>query len=356
MLISSLAIIICLICVIGIHEIGHALAAKIFGVKIRSISLGFGKTLFKFKCSRDYSVDIKALPIGGCVHLFNTRVIPVTPDKEQFCFDNKPIWVRIIILLSGSIANVVLAFIALMFMFIIGFKQMPAVIDTVITGSRAELVGLKDGDRITKVAGKDAQYWRDVGMQFIMHVGQKNVPIVACSQLNICHSFSLDLDLWNRDSKNFSMYDAIGFKPRVGKQYVVFTPGSSFLKSIMQAYSSLLGLFAFFFVILKQIFLGAIPFAALLGPFKFFEAVIDSFMQGFATFLYFMGNFSLAMGVANLLPIPGLDGGSVIYALIEKVRGKPISIALEVLIYRLIFIAFAIFIVKLIVNDMHYYF
>ncbi|MDF1756824.1 MAG: site-2 protease family protein [Legionellaceae bacterium] len=356
-LISTLAIIICLICVVGIHELGHVIAAKLFGVKINSVSLGFGKAIYSWKHRSGCKINIGVWPVGGCVHLLNNRVSQAPDELQEYCFDKKPIWVRTIILLSGSLANIIMAFIALVFMLMLGFKQLPSIVETVTPESHAAISGIKPLDRISSVAGHKTAYWRDVSMQLIMHVGQKKVPITTCSNTNNCKNTTIDLNIWNnKTEKDFSMYRALGMMPMVGEQHSKQIAGSSFVESIVQGFSQLIGLICFFFVMLKQILTGSIPFAALLGPFKFFEAVIDSFSQGIATFLYFIGNFSLAMGIANLLPIPSLDGGSILYGFIEKVRGKPMSVPLELLIYRLISIAFAIFIVKLIVNDLNHYF
>ena len=74
--------------------------------------------------------------------------------------------------------------------------------------------------------------------------------------------------------------------------------------------------------------------------------------QGVVVFIFFIASFSLAVAVVNLFPVPGLDGGSILYSIIEKIRGKPMSVALEVLIYQLMFIAFCLLLVHLVTNDL----
>jgi regulator of sigma E protease len=78
---------------------------------------------------------------------------------------------------------------------------------------------------------------------------------------------------------------------------------------------------------------------------------IQSFMQGISVFLSFLAMLSIAVGIVNWLPIPGLDGGSMVYTLIEKLRGEPISVAMELLLHRLVQIVFFILIVQLVLND-----
>lgn len=354
-LIAFCAVIICLICVIGIHELGHFFAAKCFGVKTNKISLGFGKVLFSWQSKAGYKIDFCILPIGGRVNLLNNRVMPCSIKDYPYCFDKKPIWVRAIILMSGSVANFLLAFLALVLMLMISVKQHNVIIEQVIPNSNAAIAGLRSGDTITKISGHKIYFWRDVGQQIIMHLGQKKVPITMCSVDKVCHDSFINLDVWNKNNSDFSIFSVIGIKPLMNESAVTFVKGLAFLQAVYSAGVYFWELMIFFGVMIKQILVGNIPFAALLGPFKFFAAIIDSLRQGFSIFLYFIGSFSLAMGIANLLPIPTLDGGYILYGFLEKIRGKPLTVAMELLIYRLVTIAFFVFFVQLIVNDLHYY-
>lgn len=105
-------------------------------------------------------------------------------------------------------------------------------------------------------------------------------------------------------------------------------------------------------MVLKQLFSGLIPFSALLGPIGIFAASVASLTQGVVVFMFFIATLSLAVAVINLFPIPGLDGGSIVYALIEKIRGKPVSVAMELLLHRLVFIVFCVVLVHLLMNDL----
>ncbi len=358
-LISVCAVIICLICVIGVHELGHGIAAKIFGVKIQKISLGFGRPLFGWQSKNGYIIELCPLLIGGRVQLYNNRVSPVSANEQLYCFDKQPLWIRIIILLSGSFANLFLAFVALIFMLMLGFNQLKPMVAEVIPNSNAAVAGLEANSQITSIANHKTSYFREVAMQLIMHVGQKDVEMTICNPSNDCKKTKINLDIintWNKNSKDYSLFTAIGFTPQNIEENSLHIQGVSFNTAFKNGFAQLIELTNFFAVMIKQILSGHIPFATLIGPFKFFEAIIDSFAQGLATFFYFIANFSLAMAIANLIPIPTLDGGAIIYGFIEKIRGKPMSIALEILIYRLVFIAFTLFIVQLIVNDLKYYF
>ncbi len=359
---SLVAIMTCLLCVVGIHELGHAVAAKLCGVKIRRITLGLGRPLIRYSVNKTVSLDLCLWPLGGRVHLLNTQIEPVAIQDHPFCFNKKPIWMRIIILLAGSFANILVAIVALTLMMMLGFKQIPSIVNAVAVPSLAATAGIQPFDRITQVAGHPTYFWRDVSMQLIMHVGEEKVPITFCRRSGICKNSDLDLRIWQEKSlkpstqSHYSIYKAIGIEPDLEPGNIVNVKGLSFWQACISAWSQLIGLIIFSIIMLKQIITSHLPFASLVGPFKLFQTIIDSFSEGLTIFLYFIANFSIAMGLANLLPIPGLDGGSILYGLIEKIRGKPISIAADILIYRLLSIAFTLIFIQLMVNDLRFYF
>ena len=147
----------------------------------------------------------------------------------------------------------------------------------------------------------------------------------------------------------------IGINPEVSAPQIEQVQGSCFLLACEHATHQLLGLILFFIVMLKQLATGALPFSLLLGPFGLLTSMVHSFFKGRGVFLYFITTLSLSVGLTNLLPIPGLDGGSIVYALIEKVRGKPVSVAMEVLLHRLMLIVLCVFVVHLLMNDLQHY-
>lgn len=353
--ISMLVVISCLIVVIGIHELGHALAARLFHIRIERIALGFGKTLKRWTCRSGCTIELNWCLIGGRVFLLNSRLGPVADDKFIYCFDKKPIWVRTMILIAGSFANFVTASLALCFMMMIGFKEIAPVIGSVTPSSPAAIADLQAGDHITQVANHPTLFWRDVGMQFIMNMGKSQVPITTCSETNPCKTSIIDLRLWTKKTVKGSLFEALGIMPDQSSRHEIEVKGLTLGAALHSGLMQFGQLTWFFMVMVKQILASNIPFAALLGPFQLFKTIIASFFQGIAIFLYFMANFSIAMGLVNLLPLPSLDGGSIIYAWIEKVRGQPISIALELLLYRLFFIVMVLLFFQLIMNDLRSY-
>lgn len=353
MLWALLAILLTLIFVVGIHEAGHALAAKIFSVKIQKISIGFGKSLISWKTKYGQEWAWSLWPLGGYVQLLNSRIQPVPVAEHGQCFDKKPVWIRIIILLSGALANLLTAWLAFTLLFIIGYQQIPPQVKAVTADSMAMKAGLKMGDRFTSLGGQDINSWQETGMQLIMKLGQKDVPASVKDTAGKMRDISLDLSQWRYKRGERSLLQGLGIVPEstIKEQIKGVSLGAAFMHAVTKS----MQLLHFFLVMLKQLITGMIPFALLLGPIGLFSVSVTSFYQGVPVFLYFIANFSLAVGLVNLFPFPGLDGGSIVYALVEKIRGKPVSVPMEVLLHQLAVIFFVILLVQLLLNDVQRY-
>ena len=349
------AIVLSLLLVVGLHEAGHAVMARLFKVKIKKISIGFGRSLFSWQGKSGSEWVWAMWPLGGYVQLLNSRIEPVPLSQDKFCFDKKSVWARGVILLAGAFANISIAWIALVLMYTLGYQQTSPVIETVVTPSVVASAGLAAGDRMVSIDGETVASWRAVGMRLIMTMGKSKVDVGVENETGVARHLTLDLSQWRYNRKNMSLLSAIGINPDLSPTNTHDVTPLPLLTACYHSILQLIDLVGFFCIMLKQLFTGVIPFAALLGPLGLFSTMIDSFHQGLAMFLYFIANLSLAVAFINLFPIPGLDGGSIVYALVEKIRGKPVSVGMEVLLHRLVFIAFCLILVQLLLNDVQRY-
>ncbi|MCL9685498.1 M50 family metallopeptidase [Legionella maioricensis] len=351
MLVALLAIILTLILVVGIHEGGHALVARFFHVKIKKISIGFGKPLLQWQSKSGCDWVWAMWPLGGYVQLLNTRITPVDPKEYPVCFDKKPVWIRILILLAGPLANLITAWLALVLVFYIGINYKLPQIQSVQANSAAAQAGVLVGDQFIAIGGYPTPSWQEVGMELVSLWGKKDVKVTLKQTNQQLKDISLDLSQIKFTGREKSLLASMGISPNLSAPNGVMR-SSSFLEATQQASTTIVHMVKFFMMILKQLFSGVIPFAILLGPIGLFAASVASLKQGVVVFIFFIASFSLAVAVVNLFPVPGLDGGSILYSIIEKIRGKPMSVALEVLIYQLMFIAFCLLLVHLVTNDL----
>lgn len=352
-IITIISVLITVALIIGVHELGHAVLAYFFSVKIERFSIGFGTPLLSFIKRNGQQWQWGLWPLGGYVQFCNSRIHHVANELLSSCFDKKPIWVRCIILLAGGINNLMFAWLALSLMFMLGYKQFLPIIGQVQPLTIAATAHLKAGDRFIFFDGMAVNSWQDVVMQLILALGKQNVPVVLQNETGYKYT-TLNLSQWKHKKQHASLLTELGIIVKNNDLVSKSITGVNVVAALTQAFNHLLILMKFFFGVLKQLFYGYIPFSFLLGPIGWIIITKVSFVQGLSSFLYFIASFSIAVGLVNLFPLPGLDGGSIIYMLVEKLRGKPISIAMEILLYRLTKIVFFILLIQLILNDLRH--
>lgn len=348
---ALLALVLTLLLVVGIHEAGHALAACYFQVKIKRFSLGFGKPLLHFQKGSGIEWVLARWPLGGYVSLLNSRIEPVMEENYPLCFDKKPVFVRVFILLAGAMANFLTAWLALILVFSVGLPGIIPEIETVNPGSLAADAGIKPGDRILAISNHQTSVWREIDMQLLMALGKPSVAVTVKNQAGEVHTLFLDMQKDFYRNKRQSLRNNLGLVPLLSKPPVI-VHASSLTEAMGMANHYISDTIRFMSSVIKQLLTGKIAFSSLLGPLGLLALTATSLWQGAILFLFFIAGFSIAVGFVNLFPIPGLDGGSILYACIEKIRGKPITIAWEVLLHRFAVIAMGVLLANLIANDL----
>lgn len=345
------AIILVLISVIGLHELGHAVAARFFHIKIKQIAIGFGKPVLQWRSLNGTLWVWGRWPLGGYVQLLNSRNTPVAPEEYPLCFDKKPVSTRIIVLLAGACANLIVAWLILVLVFWIGISSRLPIVQSVQPQSIAQATGILPGDQVVSIDDNTISSWANVGMQLIIRWGKKDINLLVRNDNNALRNVHLDLSHVRFRKNNNALLDSIGIVPDKNAPKVLIR-SSSILGAIYQANTSITQMLYFFVLVWKQLLLGIIPFSVLLGPVGLVAASFTSLTQGIVVFMVFIAHFSIAVALMNVLPVPGLDGGSIVYALLEKIRAKPVSVALEILLQRFAIIAACILLVQLVLNDL----
>ena len=171
---NTLAFVFAIGVIIFVHEAGHFLVAKGFGMRVLAFSLGFGKRIWGFRRGEtEYRVAV--LPLGGYVKLSGEEPGESTDDPREFL--NRPRWQRIAVYLAGPAMNVVLSIVLIWALFMVGIdvpalQSIPAVVGEIEPGSPAESAGFLPGDRIVEVDGRDVDRWQDVAFIVMTSVGR----------------------------------------------------------------------------------------------------------------------------------------------------------------------------------------
>ena len=306
--------------IIMIHEFGHFLFAKLNGIGVIEFSLGMGPRLYSFeKGGTRYS--IKILPFGGsCMMLGEDE-----ENSDQSAFNNKSVWARISVVAAGPIFNFLLAF--LLSMVIVGLTgYQPATVMEVMDGYPAKEAGLLPGDLITEINGRNIHSKDDITLYIQTHAG-KTITVEykrADGNGGVERRSSVIVPQYSEEDGGYLMgvrFDGVA-KPVSGL-------GQLLVHSAYEVKYWIQYVFDAFYMM----FHGEVSLNDLSGPVGIVTTIDDTVDQvipyGRTVVILTLINFcillSANLGVMNLLPIPALDGGRLVFLFIEAVRGKPID-------------------------------
>ncbi|MDD5005200.1 MAG: RIP metalloprotease RseP [Candidatus Omnitrophica bacterium] len=309
---------------IFVHEFGHLFMARRLGIKVEKFSLGFGTQLFGFKF-KDIDFKICLIPFGGYVKLAGDSRQEYKGNHWEY-FSRKPIE-RAKIVFFGPLFNYILAFLLLWAVYCIGYPQMNTTIGQVLDNMPAKSSGILEKDRIISVDGKKVNYWSDVLVN-IKERAIKDKVEVKVLRNNQEISFSIapqekeEKDLFGKTRK----VTFIGIAPSgeiVEERYNIF---AAFFVSLFR----ILQLTYFTFKAIISLILGHLSLKeAVTGPVGIFNITSEAAKYGFNALLHVTSMFSLALAIFNVLPIPVLDGGHLLFLGIENLRKKPLSDKVE---------------------------
>ncbi len=318
---TFLSAVILLGIIIFVHELGHFLFAKMLGVRVLKFSLGFGPKLIGKKYG-DTEYVISAIPLGGYVKMLGE--IPgeeLSEDEKPFAYNYQKIWKRFAIVLFGPIFNILFAITIFFFSFMNGLPILVPEIGGVMPDTPAEKAGLMKGDRIVEINGVPIDQWDQ--MTDIIHkspektlsikIKRDNAPL----QVSIKPEKKTVKDIFG-EGKPVGL---IGIKPSGDTVIKKEDIPNAFADSIVRTGEiSVLTL-----VSIVKLIQRVIPMDTIGGPILIVQMAGEQASKGFLNFFIFMAIININLGVLNLLPIPILDGGHLLFLGIEAIRRKPLS-------------------------------
>lgn len=188
--------------VVLVHEFGHFLLARIFGVRVEVFSIGFGKPLFRKK-SGDTEYRISLVPLGGYVKMLGESTSEENEVEEkdlQFAFSSKKWWQKVLIVCAGPVFNLIFAFVVLMIVSFFMFSAPSSVLEFVSADGAAYAAGISDGDRITKINGDDIAVWDDIPS-----------ALVPINESGKCESVSVEVEkAFTKEVKTYTLHPKTG--------------------------------------------------------------------------------------------------------------------------------------------------
>ena len=329
-LVTILAFALVLGPLVFLHELGHYLAGRWFGVKADEFSIGFGREIAGFTDRRGTRWKFGWLPLGGYVRFagdMNPASQPspewlALPAKERAqTFQAKALWQRAIIVAAGPIANFIVAILILAaFAFAFGQNVTPSVIGKMDPKGAAARAGMQSGDRITKLDGRSVDRFRDV-LTFTVLRADETVTI-GYDRAGAAHEATLTIGRLTEKDRfgNLSTRGVLGFYPV--DPVVVPVP---FWEAPIVGIAQTADIVRTTVDGLKRIILGRIPVSELGGPLKIAKVSGQSLAMGPLELVFLIALISINLGFINLLPVPVLDGGHLLFYAVEAVRRRPVE-------------------------------
>jgi regulator of sigma E protease len=318
---AFLSAIILLGVIIFVHELGHFLFAKLTGVKVLKFSLGFGPKLIGKKYGETEYL-ISAVPLGGYVKMLGEMPGDELKEEEkQFAFNNQAVWKRFIIIFCGPLFNLLFSAVIFFFTFVNGLPVLVPEIGSVMQGTPAEKAGLVKGDRIVQIEGVAIHQWDE--MTEIIHNNPGKPLDIEIKRGGTAFRVSITpektklKDIFGEEKE----VGLIGIRPSGNTIIRREDIGSAFVDSLDRTWE----IFKLTVVSIIKLIERVIPMQTMGGPILIVQMAGEQASRGFLNFFIFMAIININLGVLNLLPIPILDGGHLLFLGIEAVRGKPLS-------------------------------
>lgn len=322
---SLVSFVIVLGLLIFVHEFGHFICAKLFGVKVLKFSLGFGPKLAGFtRGETEYLIS--ALPLGGYVKMLGEQEDEeVEAVDENRSFAKKPVWQRFIIVAAGPISN--LLFAVFIFFLVFAGAGLPTPMDnTLIAGvsadSPAERAGLMPGDVILSIDGRQTATWEEVaelissskGKEVLLEIERDGEKLTVTGQPEVQPS----RNIFGEETGRRYMLGISRSEEVVYERVSIWGAlKAGFIQTWGFIYLTILGIVK----MIQQV----IPASELGGPILIAQLAGKQLQAGWINLAYFIGLISVNLGILNLFPIPILDGGHLAFFAYEALLRKPVS-------------------------------
>jgi regulator of sigma E protease len=296
------------------HELGHYSAARYFGVFVEVFSIGFGKKVasFDFIGTR---WQISMIPLGGYVKMKGQEDMdPAARSDDDDSYNSKKPWQRIIILLAGPAANFLTAFVLYFFIAMGGPQTLAPVVGKIVPDSPAAQAGVMENDKIISINGQKIITWKEMTTHIKEAQGPLNIEVERGAYLKTLH-------VTPKITETENMFRETVQRKMIGisSAGVAITQEFGFFESFGYAASETYDASKLIFVSLQKLLTGVVPAKELGGVVSIVQITADASNSGWMALFFFTALISVNLGVLNLLPIPALDGGHIMFNLYEMI-------------------------------------
>lgn len=449
-LIAIIAGILLLVPLIAIHEFGHYAVARLFGVKVITYAIGFGKPIWKWQSPKTGIVyQISAIPLGGYVRMLDEREFEegdVKPSEQELvkAFNRQSVWKRFLIVFAGPAINLIFAVLLFWILYLPAQEQLNTRIGKVLANTPASMMNVQVGDKIIAVDGRPTDTWEKVNLALVNRVGETGHIAIDIERQQQTQTIQLPIEQYLKDQRQ-SALESIGVLPyrpqikptvstlvdggsaqlqgmKVGdeiiridgnpvqdwydvvtivrnspekllhidvlragdvvslkimpqakyqdgqrygsigvghqaekitvpeeyKQLIQYSPSEALTRAVEKTYQLSTMIVGSIVKMIK----GWIGLDNLSGPITVAKMAGQTVEMGWQTFFGFMAMMSVSLGILNLLPIPMLDGGHLMYYIVEMIRGKAVSEQIQLLGFKIGMIVLGSMMLLALFNDL----
>ena len=326
--------------IVFIHELGHFLVAVKSGMSVEEFSIGIGPRIYTRK-GKLTNYSIKLLPFGGSCALkgddFDDDTSSKTIDESEGSFNSAPVGCRIATIAAGPLANIILAFLAAIVIVCASGEDM-ALVESTLDGYPASEVGIEAGDKIVKIDNKRIAVYRDMQLYLFINQGKTVDVTVERTSGDKKENFTYTITPKKEVSDDGAVKYMLGLSMDTSNKKI-----SGIGNILYYSYHEIKYIFDSTIYSIKYIFSGKANMDDVSGAVGIVavtsETVDASMKYGFLTTLLTTLNltilFSASIGIMNLIPFPALDGGRLVFLIIEAVRRKPVSRKVEAVVHTI---------------------
>ena len=310
------------------HELGHYIVARLCGIGAKAFSIGFGREIVGWTDKRGTRWKLSVLPLGGYVQFVGDMNAAsqaddseLPPEEAAQAFHTKPLWKRALVVLAGPAANFLIA-LAIFSAFNMAYPraEVTPVIAEFTNPSPAQAAGLRIGDRILAIDGSAVDHLEDIRAKVLPVPGETLAVTVLRGQARLI----IPVKVGERVDR-----DEFGNEARVGQlgikagQIAIVRMGP--VDAVRAGFAQCTGMLTTMVTGLRQIATGERSVRELHGSIKIAQYSGERLALGWQEFVYFSGLISINLAFINLLPIPALDGGHLMFYAAEAVRRRPLG-------------------------------
>jgi len=347
--------------VVFFHELGHFLVARWCGVRVLTFSVGFGPELFGFNDRHGTRWKLSAIPLGGYVKFFgddNAASVPdeaavarMTEAERRYSFFHQPVGRRAAVVAAGPIANFILAIVIFATIFAIyGRQTTTARVDAVQADSAAAAAGLKPGDVVLAIDGRLVESFSDMQRIVSANAGRTLQLKIDRGGAPITLAATPALKEGKDGFGNNTCQAVLGVSRSMA-------PGDIKTEQVDPVRAVWLGAKETWFIIdrtfsyIGGLFAGRECADQLGGPIRIAQISGQVATLGFMPVLHLAAMLSVSIGLLNLFPVPLLDGGHLLFYMIEAIRGRPLSARSQEIGFRIGFAIVVMLMIFTVFND-----